>query len=117
MLVARAARLFVGNRDHLRPPRPDLVLRVQQASDLLMRHLFAPAASRILNHSDQTFPVLALTASSLMAGLMFGIDELLFVPIVGDLQPTLHFIIDILQQSDFEPMCDAIFLGEPAGVD
>src|SRR5438874_11777624 len=41
----------------------------------------------------------------------------LFVAIVSDLQPLSHFVIDILQGSYFEPMCDSVLFGEAARVD
>src|SRR5438105_3836301 len=41
----------------------------------------------------------------------------LFVAIVSDLQPLFHFVIDILQGSYFEPMCDSILFSEAARVD
>src|SRR5439155_25499872 len=41
----------------------------------------------------------------------------LYIPIVSNLQPPLHFIIDILQRSHLETMCDAILFCEAARVE
>src|SRR6185369_6697608 len=43
--------------------------------------------------------------------------RVLLISVVRDFQPTLHFVIDILQSSYFETMCDAIFFCEATGVD
>lgn len=40
-----------------------------------------------------------------------------FVQVVGGLQPSLHFLVDILDTYDRDAVSDAVFLGEAAGVD
>src|SRR5437762_1528026 len=95
--------------------RPCSVLRYFTIS--LCDIFLPPALSRMSNHSFQAFPVLALTASSLMRGPfvaaffvevflvdirlslsnsihLFGFWLFLSVPVVGNFEPVLYFRID-----------------------
>ena len=51
------------------------------------------------------------------AGVIVTAIKRLRIPIVGRLQPALHFGIDFFQRSYFKTMCDSILFGETAGVD
>src|SRR6266576_6914233 len=41
----------------------------------------------------------------------------LLVAVIGRFQPTLYFVVDVFQRSDFNAMRDAIFFGKAASVD
>ncbi len=74
MFLAETTRLFIGDRDHLRPPGRDIMFGVQVVCNLLMTHLLCTCFVEEGDHSFQIFPVLALTASSLIRGRILLFD-------------------------------------------
>src|SRR5207248_11230740 len=84
--------------------------------------LLRPVASALMRDKicrcSQTADVSCLSRSVLsvfISGKIFGFSALL-IHFISNLQPLLGFSIDVFQRRDFDPVGDAVLLGEPASV-